>query len=179
MGNISRRKRLIKAWRMAVKAEVEATATPGAIAGAKQHLAQPQVINRLVDLVGEFIVRQVDAGTPLVCFLRGKPVEAKKVIHRALIEDDFLQELAPMWLKICHWAAWDRALREMDVWQDPSEDILKAARPLVVAIAEDPEHKAACLEDLTTIVAKAGLPSGTKPSEIPQTFREAFQEKGD
>jgi hypothetical protein len=49
---MSRRKQFIKAWKMATKTEVEVAITPKAIASAKQYLAQPQVMKRLVELVG-------------------------------------------------------------------------------------------------------------------------------
>ena len=55
---MSRRKRFVKAWKMATKTEVEVAITPKAIAGAKQYLAQPQVMKKLVELVEKFIVGQ-------------------------------------------------------------------------------------------------------------------------
>ena len=174
---MARRKRLVKAWRRVVKREVEAAATPEAIAGAKQHLAQPQVIGRLVELIGKLIIAQQADSTPLASFLRERPEEAEEMLRRALIDEDSLRELAPTWLKLCHWAAWNRALEEMDVGQRPSEDTLKAARTLALAIADDSEHKAACLEKLTTIVARARLRLGSNASEIPRPFREAFEEE--
>ena len=162
---------------MAAKAEVEVAITPKAIASAKQYLAQPRVMKRLVKLVGEFIMRQEINGMSLAHFLRGKPVESNELLRRALVNDDFLQEIALTWLKICHWAAWDQPLREMDVRQGPSDDILKTIRPLALTIADDPRHKVACLENLAAIVARAGPRLSTKPSEIPQAFLKAFQEK--
>ena len=176
---MSRRKRFVKAWKMATKIEVEVAVTPKAIASAKQYLAQPQVMKRLVELVGEFIMKQEINGTPLAHFLRGRPVESNEVFRRALTNDDFLQEIAPTWLKICHWAAWDHALREMDVQQVPSDDILKTVRPLALTIADDPQHKAACLEKLATIAARAEPRSDIEPYGIPQAFLKGFQEKED
>ena len=174
---MNRRKRFVKAWKTAVKAEVEVAATPEAVAGAKQYLSQPQVIKRLVELVGEFIMRQGVSRMPLPQFLSGGSVEFNEALHRALSDDDFLQEIAPMWLKICHWAAWNRVLREMDVWQGPSDDILRTVRRLALAIADAPQHKAACLEKLATIAARAEPRLDIEPSEIPQAFLKAFQEK--
>ena len=156
---------------------MEAAATPEAITAAKQHLAQPQVIGRLAELVGEFLIAQEAGGPPLVRFLRERPGEAKEALHRALSDYDCLQELAPTWLRICHWAAWNRALGEMDVGQGPSEDMVKASRALALTIADDPEHKATCLEKLTAIVARARLRLGTKAIEIPRAFREAFEDE--
>jgi len=174
---MSRRKRFVKAWKMATKTEVEVATTPKAIASAKQYLAQPQVMKRLVELVGGFIVGQEINGTPLAHFLSGRPVESSEVIHRALADDDFLQEIAPTWLKICHWAAWDQAMREMDIQQCPSDDILKIVRPLALTIADDPQHKAACLEKLATITARAEQRLDIETYGIPQAFLNAFQEK--
>jgi len=171
------KKQFVKAWKMVVRAEVEVAATPEAIAGAKQYLAQPQVINRLVELVGEFIMRQGVNRMPLAHFLRGRSVKSNEVLLRALTDNDFLQELAPTWLNICHWAAWDRALRETDMSERPSDDILNTIRRLALGIADDPQHKASCLENLATIVTRAEPRLSTKPSEIPQGFLKAFQEK--
>jgi hypothetical protein len=162
---------------MATKTEVEVAITPKAIASAKQYLAQPQVMKRLVELVGGFIVGQEINGTPLAHFLRGRPVESSEVSQRALTDDDFLQVIAPDWLKICHWAAWDQALREMDVQQFPSDEILKTVRPLALTIANDPQHKAACLENLATLAARAEPRLDIEPYGIPQAFLNAFQEK--
>ena len=176
---MSRRKRFVKAWKMATKTEVEVAITPEAIASAKQYLSQPPVTKRLVVLVEDFIMRQEINGTPLAHFMRGKPVESNEVFRRALTNDDFLQEIAPAWLRICHWAAWNQALREMDVQQFPSDDILKTVRPLVLTIADDPQHKAACLEKLAAIAARAEPRLDIEPYGIPQAFLKAFEEKED
>jgi hypothetical protein len=175
---MSRRKKFVKAWKIVTETEVEAAVTPEAVASAKQYLAQPQVTKRLAALVEEFIMKQQINGTPLADFLRGKPAELNEAIYRVLADDDFLKEIASTWLRICHWAAWNRALTEMDVQQFPSDDILKTVRSSTIVIANDPYHKAACLEKLATIVAKVGPRLGVKPSEVPEAFLKAFQEKG-
>jgi len=162
---------------MAIKTEVGVAGTPKAIASAKQYLAQPQVMKRLVDLLRRFIMGQDINETPLAHFLRGRPAESSEVIQRALTNDDFLYEVAPAWLKICHWAAWDQALRVMDVQQFPSDEILKTVRPLALTIADDPQHKAACLEKLATIAARAEPRLDIETYGIPQVFLNAFQEK--
>lgn len=105
-------------------------------------------------------------------------MESSEVIYRTLANDDFLQEIASTLLKICHWAAWGQALREMDVQQVPSDDILKTIRPLALSIADDPQHKAACLEKLATIAARVKPRLDIETYGIPQVFLDAFQEKG-
>jgi hypothetical protein len=162
---------------MATKREVEAALTPEAIARAKQYLAEPQVMKRLVELVGELLMKQEINGIPLAHFLSGRYVESSEAIHHALANDDFLQEIAPLWLKICHWAAWDRALRKIDIQQFPSDDILNIVRPLAVTIADDPQHKAVCLERLAAVAARAEPRLDIETHEIPQAFLRAFQEK--
>ncbi|MFC1971304.1 hypothetical protein ACFLV0_05210 [Chloroflexota bacterium] len=175
---MSRRKKFIKAWKIVTETEVEVAVTPEAIHNARQYLAQPQVTKRIAELLEEFLMKQEINGTPLPDFLRGKPVEINQVIYRILADNDFLKEIAPTWLRICHWAAWNQALTEMDIQESPSDHILKTVRPLVADIADAPQHKAACLEKLAAIVAKVGPRLRVKPSEIPEVFLKAFQEKG-
>ena len=99
-------------------------------------------------------------------------------MYRAPGDDDFPQEIAWTWLKICHRAAWNQALREMNVQQVPSDDILKTIRPLALSIADGPQHKAVGLEKLATIASRAESRLHTETYGIPQAFLNAFQNKG-
>ena len=172
---MSRRKKFIKAWKTVTETEVEVAVTTEAIDSAKQYLAQPQTTKKIGKLLEEFLMKQEVNGAPLANFVRGKPRELNEAIYRVLADDDFLKEIAPTWLRICHWAAWNQTLTKMDIQELPSDDILKTIRPLAATIADAPQHKAACLEKLVAIVAKVGPRLGAKPSEIPEAFLKAFQ----